>query len=321
MQEVAKSWATTGLSGAGFAAAGLPAAAGTAVLTGLASSQAVSSYGSLYADLKKQGIPEWQAQGAALMFGGLAGGLNFLGFRGATQSIAQALLRDGAAQAAKNETFGQIVGAAAQDTLKGGVTGSAMMGGIQAAQEVLTDLAKTVSPGEWETIFNDPKRRQEAVDAVNHAMVEGAIGVGALHGITHAPAVGRSAFADVSRVWRGNKDAALLDEAARHADSIGTKEGLEAFARSIQGDQQVGVPLDRLAPVMEANPEFFERFPELQRQIAEAQSTGSDVHLPLSQLITEPKVLSALRDDVRVRPEGLTVNEAKDLEASPAGLR
>jgi hypothetical protein len=101
MQEVAKSWATTGLGGAGFAAAGLPAAAGTAVLTGLASSQAVSSYGSLYADLKKQGIPEWQAQGAALMFGGLAGGLNFLGFRGATQSIAQALLRDGAAQAVK----------------------------------------------------------------------------------------------------------------------------------------------------------------------------------------------------------------------------
>jgi hypothetical protein len=317
MQEVAKSWATTGLGGAGFAAAGLPAAAGTAVLTGLASSQAVSSYGSLYADLKKQGILEWQAQGAALMFGGLAGGLNFLGFRGATQSIAQALLRDGAAQAVKNETFGQIVGAAAQDTLKGGVTGSAMMGGIQAAQEVLTDLAKTASPGEWETIFNDPKRRQEAVDAVNHAMVEGAIGVGALHGITHAPAVGRSAFADASRVWRANKDAALLDEAGRHADSIGTKEGLEAFARSIQGDQQVGVPLDRLTPVMEANPEFFQRFPELQRQITEAQSSGSDVHLPLSQLITEPKVLSALRDDVRVRPEGLTVNEAKDLESSP----
>ncbi len=56
--------------------------------------------------------------------------------------------------------------------------------------------------------------------------------------------------------------------------------------------------------------------PDLQDQLRSAEAGGGDVEVPLSEWLArvEPEVARDLHDDIRVRPGGLTVNEAKELD-------
>ncbi len=53
----------------------------------------------------------------------------------------------------------------------------------------------------------------------------------------------------------------------------------------------------------------------IEDKVAAARASGDDVHVPLADWLTHipdyPDVMKALEDDIRVRPEGITANEAK----------
>jgi hypothetical protein len=55
--------------------------------------------------------------------------------------------------------------------------------------------------------------------------------------------------------------------------------------------------------------------PGIEAKVAAARATGDDVNIPLADWLTHipdyPDVMKALEDDIRVRPEGITANEAK----------
>ena len=62
--------------------------------------------------------------------------------------------------------------------------------------------------------------------------------------------------------------------------------------------------------------------PDLVKQLEAAEQFGGDVQIPLSDWLakTDPEVRKALRDDVRVRPGGMTLNEAEppaSVDAAP----
>jgi hypothetical protein len=55
--------------------------------------------------------------------------------------------------------------------------------------------------------------------------------------------------------------------------------------------------------------------PGIEAKVEAVRRTGDDVHIPLADWLTHipdyPEVMKALHDDIRVRPEGITANEAK----------
>ena len=75
--------------------------------------------------------------------------------------------------------------------------------------------------------------------------------------------------------------------------------------RKLYGDQ-VPAPGDGL---------LGDLVPDLDTKLQTAEATGSDVKVPMADYLAkvEPEVPKELQDSIRARPEGLTVEEAKDL--------
>jgi hypothetical protein len=303
------------------------AAAGGAAggIAGFASAMGVAQAGRTFIETGKlrdengAPLPLAHRRAAAGLVGVAAGALGMLGVKGNAAEIAAPIIRDATLEAMKNPGFRDALGKGAKELAKGGVTGAAMMGTLAAVQEGVIDAAKGLSDGDWKTIANDPARRQEVVSAINQSMVEGAILVGGLH----APAVSANFILDAARIHQSKSDAAALDSTLAAAKDTQTStrspEALAALIRQQLGDQQIGVPVEAIDKVLAAKPDALSFVPDLARQLDEARAAGTDVHLPLAEFLANAPddVKTALRDEVRMRQDGLTPKEAKELEESP----
>jgi hypothetical protein len=303
------------------------AAAGGAAggIAGFASAMGVAQAGRTFIETGKlrdengAPLPLTHRRAAAGLVGVAAGALGMLGVKGNAAEIAAPIIRDATLEAMKNPGFRDALGKGATELARGGVTGAAMMGTLAAVQEGVIDAAKGLSDGDWKTIANDPARRQEVVSAINQSMVEGAILVGGLH----APAVSTNFILDAARIHQSKSDAAALDSALAAAKDTQTStrspEALAALIRQQLGDQQIGVPVEAIDKVLATKPDTLSFVPYLAKQLDEARASGTDVHLPLAEFLANAPddVKTALRDEVRMRQDGLTPKEAKELEESP----
>jgi hypothetical protein len=93
---------------------------------------------------------------------------------------------------------------------------------------------------------------------------------------------------------------------------------------SVSGDAVAALYGDKL-PLPDDN--LLGWVPGIEDKVAAARASGDDVHIPLADWLTHipdlPDVMKALEDDIRVRPEGITKNEAElakeAKEAQPEG--
>jgi hypothetical protein len=83
-------------------------------------------------------------------------------------------------------------------------------------------------------------------------------------------------------------------------------------------DAEIGVSGEVVAKLYgdklpEADDNLLGWVPGIEDKLALARSTGADVNIPLSDWLAhaEPDLMQALHDDIRVRPNGITANEAK----------
>jgi hypothetical protein len=158
-------------------------------LAGMGAAMGTAARGRTYLDLKKardengQPLSELNVQIASGLVGVTVGAIGMLGLKSAaSQEVASGIIREATVEAMKNPGFREALTKGTVELAKGGTTGAAMMGSITAIQEGVMDAAKGLSDGDWKTLANDPKRRQEVVSAINQAMVEGAVLVGNAHG-------------------------------------------------------------------------------------------------------------------------------------------
>jgi len=81
---------------------------------------------------------------------------------------------------------------------------------------------------------------------------------------------------------------------------------------SVSGDAVAALYGDKL-PLPDDN--LLGWVPGIEDKVAAARASGDDVHIPLADWLTHipdlPDVMKALEDDIRVRPEGITKNEAE----------
>lgn len=131
------------------------------------------------------------------------------------------------------------------------------------------------------------------------------------------PGVGIDPIVDAARSIQAHTDAASLDKTIAETQKSNTlsrsPDAFEEFAKNAT-QQTISIPAEALAKIYESDPEKLAWIEGIEQKIATALETGGDVEIPLASYLAKGKDLhEGVRDDVRVRAEGLTVNEAKEI--------
>lgn len=138
------------------------------------------------------------------------------------------------------------------------------------------------------------------------------------------PPVGVHPVIDAVHAAQADLDQANLTEALREVAGSATRERapdlFQKFMAQHVGDQHIGVSGDAIRALYgEKLPEpgdgILGWVPRIQEQLQASAATGADIQIPLADYLTrvEPETAKALSDFVRMRPEGMTPAEAKEL--------
>lgn len=139
------------------------------------------------------------------------------------------------------------------------------------------------------------------------------------HGVE--PPTGLSRDIDKIKLDQNNADVANLDDMLRDAQRSSTRlRDPDTFARFVQMRDDGAISIDAEAvarlygdKALMADDGLLGWFPGLKDQLEAARVSGGDVEIPLADWLAkvDPEVAKALKDDIRVRPGGITANEAK----------
>lgn len=135
------------------------------------------------------------------------------------------------------------------------------------------------------------------------------------------PPPGVSPFIDKVRVNQSREGVKALDEAYKESQATETRElSPETYRNFVRQHESASVEIngDAVAKLYgdklpEAEDGVLGHIAGIKDQLEQAIATGGDVTIPMADWLTlEPDVAKALREDVRVRPGALTLNEIKD---------
>lgn len=139
------------------------------------------------------------------------------------------------------------------------------------------------------------------------------------------PPVGLHPLIDQAKAEQAKLDMKNLDEAVKEAGSSATKERapelFEDFIRQ-HTDAKIGIDAEAVRKLYgdkepEAGDGILGDIPGMADQLRLAEAHGGDVEVPLATWIAkiEPEIAKELHDFVRVRPGGMTLEEAKGPKA------
>lgn len=135
------------------------------------------------------------------------------------------------------------------------------------------------------------------------------------------PPAGLDPTIDKIKLEQNNADISNLDDMVRDAQQSATRErDPDTYAKFLRMRDEGTIAIDPeaigklygdKAPHGEDGLLGWE--PSLEAQLATARATGADVEIPLADFTAkiDPEVYKTLKDDIRVRPGGITKNEAK----------
>lgn len=242
---------------------------------------------------------EWYAVGvlpelASRVFGGVV--------KGAGSAATEAYKQFGGGEG-NAESLGREVSAATEAVL-GGLTGHAHVGEPAEAA-----VGKAFEESQIRQATEAAKLAKPYIDA------------------GQMPPVGLHLLIDQIHEAQAKLDISNLDEAYKEAQASATRErNPEIFASFIRqhGDQEIGISSDAVAKlygdkIPRPDDGILGWVPDIDKQLAVARETGGDVEVPLADFLAkvEPEVYKEVKDDIRVRPGGITVEEGKTALAAP----
>lgn len=278
-------------------------------------------------DAQGNALSEPAKQIGAALAGALTYGIASAGggsASGVTRDAIQPFVADVVTQAMTRPTVQGAVRNFALAAVKGGVTGAALNAGMEAASIAGENLAKQISPGQFNTIFNDEGTRQEALTRLADAAESGALLFGGIH--LAGASVGLSG--DLLRVRQAQADMQAFQNLQDGAAASATRDrNLAAFQSFMQSQvdgtpvENLYVPADRIAQLYQehgAQPgtqdPLFSWVPDMRKQLDQALPLGGDVVLPTADYVTHmagTDVSRALLPDIRVRQDGMSLNDAQ----------
>lgn len=138
------------------------------------------------------------------------------------------------------------------------------------------------------------------------------------------PPVGTSSLLDSIHAEQAKTDSGILDEIISEAQKSATRErSPELFANFIRQHTNARIGIDAEAirklygdKVPTPDDGVLGWIPGIQEQLELAEAHGGDVEVPLADWIAkvEPETARELKESIRVRPGGMTLEEAKNLK-------
>lgn len=328
-----------GVGAAPGAAAGAVVGFGTGFSVGFKYDMARKAAGNSYLDMGKivgtggQPLDENARQMASVVVGLGTYLVAGMGEKAVTNE-ASALLASAVKEAVTRPTVARAFSNFGAGLAKAGLEGAALNSAMTGTEVFGEELAKQFSSGDFSTAFNDPVRRQQIVDQIVSAAVDGAM----LFPIMKGPMLGGRLAFDSMRAQQANSDTAvfqgLMDGAA--ASKVRGRS-LTAF-QSFLDQQAKGSPIENLYVPGARVQELYQSMgvqpgegdgllgtvaPDIAHQLEQAGATGGDVVLPMSAYVAHlsgTPISEALRMDVRVSPEAWTAREAVEFEAGRAHM-
>lgn len=323
-------------------AAGTPEAAAGSIVPGVGTAVGLTAgsagffgataAGNHYADLRNavstdgKPMPEYAKQLSSVFVGGVTTGLGLVGMGAEGDAVAAPFINGVVKDAMMRPTVVSSFTNFAKSTATAAAGGAAMMGSFTAASQLGQEIAKQISPGDWQTILNDPQLRQQYHDQLVEAIASGA----AMFAIPHS--VG-SALAEYGRYTQAQRDVQTFNQLADGSAASKTRQRSPDAFQSFMANQTNGTPAENVfvpaAKVMElyqshnvvpgANDGLLGKaVPDIADQIAQAAPRGGDVVIPTSAYaarVAGTPVDAALRPDIRVSQDGMSLNEAKAYQA------
>lgn len=243
-----------------------------------------------------------------------------------TRSVAKVVGNDFAAIAAGDigERAGMALGDYAARAVGSATLGALMQGGANAIERFTINPNRSLTEG-----VGDSALSMVALDLVTHgihAALGGADAAGDPVVTTRQLAeTGRTILPDAARAVAGLRDASILDAINKAgADSkfkARDPEGyrdLVGFLSKEAGVDQVYVSPEAIRAYQQSDSydAFADPFHDYADAIHEAEATGSDVALPVEFVLGDlagTKAGDAIRDGIRLRADGLTGGEAREL--------
>lgn len=247
---------------------------------------------------------------------------------------ASKFLSDAVQQAVTQPTVARAFALAGQKIAKSGMEGALLNAGMEGVNIFGEEAAKLLSAGQFDTVFNDPLQRQQALDRLMGAAVDGAM----LFPIMKLPFIGASFVGDAMRARQAQSDIALFHGLEQGTASSAVRgRSLQAFQDFLQR-QADGSPVENLFIPGERVRELYQSLgtepgsehdaifgfvPDIKEQLEQTKATGGDVVVPtadyLAHLAGTP-VADRLRPDIRVRQDGMTAREAVEFEKQRSSL-
>lgn len=330
-----------GVGGATSGVGAVPGAvvgAGTGFKTGMALDMARVAGGQTYLqmldarDANGQPLSPVARQIGASTVAGLTFGIGFGGLgiqsKAATQAI-NSFVRDSVGEALARPTVVSAIGKVATNVGVGALEGGVMMGAMAASQQAGQEIAKGIDGGQWQNVVNSPELRQQYIGQIGDAFQSGALMFGLLHGFGGiASEYGRyqQSQLDMSRFSQLEQESSESKTRQRDPDTFAD------FLRSQTDNSPVEnlyVPAEKVRalyqsmnsePGADNDPFAFQK--DMKQQLDQAQAIGGDVVIPTSDYLAHlagTDVSTALRDDIRPRPDGYSVNEARVFHQSVVG--
>lgn len=133
---------------------------------------------------------------------------------------------------------------------------------------------------------------------------------------------GIDATLDKLKVDQAKSDSDVLSEALSESVKSATRERnadfYANFARLHLGDREIGIPADVIRDLYgdkspTAGDNLLGWVPDIEGKLSSAEATGGDVKIPLADWLAkvDPEVAKELKDHIRVRPDGITIEEGK----------
>ncbi len=216
-----------------------------------------------------------------------------------------------------------------------GVAKTAAVGaGYGALGSAITTAATTValatSPGNWQTVLNNPEARADALNQLEAAAEDLATNVAILHVGTALPGLG----ADIYAARRADQQKQYFQNMASGADQSALRTAAPSAFRNFVGGMTEGTPQESLyipaAKILTlyqskgvtpgaGDPLLGHFVPDIAEQLARAEKTGGDIQVPTADYATHIAPTDAhagLEDDIRPGVTGYSVNELRAIAAS-----
>jgi hypothetical protein len=195
-------------------------------------------------------------EGSSIAGGLVNSWLNTFGLRFGIRPTAEAagMINDAVQQAVTRPSVQQALLTFGGSMVKAGGVGGALGVATEGANILAEQAAKSLSPGDFQTVFNSQEERDAAVSRLSQAAADMALGMGIMHGVPGMASLG----GDLAAARRASSDIAMFSNLEGAAAGSKVRDRSTSLFQSWIQRQTEGSPVENLFVPAERVAEMYQ---------------------------------------------------------------